>query len=58
MLEDHLGVCGYVLATLDSKIFYDGYHSNWLMQLEGKYPPHSPVAMEMAQRLYVVENHT
>jgi protein O-GlcNAcase/histone acetyltransferase len=43
VLEDVSGVCGYVLAALDSQNFYDSYRSKWLPRLEGKYPPPPPI---------------
>ena len=38
VLEDSRGVCGYVLAALDSRGFYDKFTNDWLPQLVGKYP--------------------
>jgi protein O-GlcNAcase/histone acetyltransferase len=38
VLEDSEGVCGYVLAARDSETFYSQFTSEWLPQLEGKYP--------------------
>ena len=38
VLEDNNGVCGYVLAVLDSAQFYNKYRSVWLPQMINKYP--------------------
>ena len=37
MLEDDSGVCGYALAVLDSKLFFDRYEKEWRPQLTEKY---------------------
>ena len=42
VLEDSRGVCGYVLAALDSQTFYNRYRSEWLPRLDSKYPPPPP----------------
>jgi protein O-GlcNAcase/histone acetyltransferase len=42
VLEDAAGVCGYVLAALDSRAFQERYRSEWLPRLGGKYPPPPP----------------
>ena len=38
VVEDSEGVCGYVLATLDSSQFYDCFLNDWLPTIIGKYP--------------------
>ena len=38
VLEDNEGVCGYVLAALDSSQFYHEFRTKWLPQIVGKYP--------------------
>ncbi len=38
VLEDDIGVCGYVLATLDSKPFYTLLESEWLPKAAAMYP--------------------
>lgn len=38
VLADELGVCGYVLAALDSKRFYQRYREEWLPPLRAKHP--------------------
>lgn len=38
VVEDSEGVCGYVLATLDSSQFYDSFLNDWLPTIIGKYP--------------------
>lgn len=42
VLEDDIGVCGYVLAALDSSQFYQEFRSIWLPQMKAKYPVVSP----------------
>ena len=42
VLEDSKGVCGYVLAALDSQSFYKSFIRDWLPQLAGKYPTLPP----------------
>jgi len=36
--EDALGVCGYVLAALDSKKFYHAYLTQWLPDIRKNHP--------------------
>ncbi len=38
VLEDALGVCGYMLATLDSQAFYKAYLEEWLPLVTNDYP--------------------
>ena len=38
VLEDDAGVCGYVLAVLDSAQFYQDFRTIWLPQMTAKYP--------------------
>ena len=38
VLEDDSGVCGYVLAVLDSAQFYNDFRAIWLPQMITKYP--------------------
>lgn len=38
VVEDSKGVCGYVLATLDSAEFYDRFVEDWLPSVINKYP--------------------
>ena len=38
VLEDDVGVCGYVLAALDSKPFYALLQSEWLPKAAAMYP--------------------
>ena len=38
MLEDPQGVCGYVLAALDSKLFYQRFKNDWLPKVLSLYP--------------------
>lgn len=38
ILADAKGICGYALAALDSKVFYDAYLSQWLPPLRAAHP--------------------
>jgi hypothetical protein len=38
VLEDSIGVCGYVLGALDSKSFYEKLDNEWFVSLRQKYP--------------------
>lgn len=42
VLEDSLGVCGYVLAALDSKKFYQTFKEEWLPKVLALYPRPPP----------------
>ena len=42
MLEDTQGVCGYVLAALDSRLFYTRFKTDWLQTVLDKYPVPAP----------------
>ena len=53
VLEDSEGVCGYVLATLDSRTFYEQFGKEWLPTVIGSYPT-SPVKTD-EQRLATEE---
>ncbi len=41
ILEDDQGVCGYALAALDSRAFFDRYEREWRPQLYERFPPPS-----------------
>ena len=38
VIEDHEGICGYVLAALDAKDFTDKLEKDWLPAMQLKYP--------------------
>ena len=38
VLEDDEGVCGYVLAALDSKAFYEQFEKQWAPEVAKQYP--------------------
>jgi len=38
VLEDDEGVCGYVLAVLDSRQFYKQFKEKWTPSIIGNYP--------------------
>ena len=48
VLEDAEGVCGYVLAALNSGEFYDRFRREWLPSV-GKQYPNPPVAADAEQ---------
>ena len=54
LLEDDEGVCGYVLAALDSVVFDRFYREQWLPPLQRKYPRPAgdPSHWTPTQRLY------
>ena len=37
VLEDEIGVCGYIIGTLNTKSFYNKVKSDWLPKLQKKY---------------------
>ena len=37
VLEDEMGVCGYIIGVLNSNLFYNKVKSNWLPKLQDKY---------------------
>jgi len=52
VLEDSHGVCGYVLAALDSKEFYQRFKEEWLpaiLKLYPKPPPSSQPSPEVVR---------
>lgn len=44
VVEDSEGVCGYVLAVLDSETFYQQFKKEWLPTVIGNYPAPLPKA--------------
>ena len=42
VVEDSEGVCGYVLAVLDSQSFYQKFKQEWLPTVIDKYPSPLP----------------
>lgn len=38
VVEDSEGVCGYILAALDSRSFYDQFKEEWLPTIIDNYP--------------------
>lgn len=38
VLEDDVGVCGYILSTLDSREFYNRFNRDWLPEVTKRYP--------------------
>ena len=49
VLEDDIGVCGYILSTLDSQEFYNRFNRDWLPEVSKKYPV--PVTSDQQQTL-------
>lgn len=54
VLEDHLGVCGYVLGALDSARFYQAFLDQWLPALRLKYaaPAGDPTQWTATEKIY------
>jgi ribosomal protein S18 acetylase RimI-like enzyme len=54
VLEDDRGVCGYVLAALDSRKFYDAYLTKWLPDIRKQYsaPTGDPATWTETQKVY------
>src|SRR5262249_45473118 len=54
VVEDKHGVCGYCLATLDSRTFYERYEKKWRPQLCQQFPLPSgdPADWTRAQRVH------
>ena len=54
VLEDPQGVCGYVLAALDSKKFYQAYVDKWLpgIRLRHPEPTGDPATWTRTQKVY------
>lgn len=44
VLEDDLGICGYVLGARDTKAFWDRYVKEWLPQMKAIYPSCPPAS--------------
>lgn len=42
VVEDSDGVCGYILASLDSQSFYQHFKQEWLPTVIDKYPSSLP----------------
>lgn len=59
VLEDALGVCGYVLGARDSKAFYHRYLNEWVPQLQRSHPePGGDSSLwTPTQRLYYEYHH-
>lgn len=57
MLEDSHGVCGYAMAALDSRSFYDRYERQWRPKLCAQFPeprgePDSWTRLQSVYQLY------
>lgn len=59
ILEDELGVCGYALAALDSRKFYDRYEKEWLPDLQAQFPEPTgdPATWSRAQAIHYLYHH-
>lgn len=55
VLEDDIGVCGYVLAVLDSRQFYKQFAEKWTPSIINKYPT-SDEGLTSAERVPHVNN--
>jgi ribosomal protein S18 acetylase RimI-like enzyme len=59
ILEDDEGICGYALAALDSRDFYDRYEREWLPELQAQYPEPTgdPTTWTRAQSIHYHYHH-
>jgi ribosomal protein S18 acetylase RimI-like enzyme len=59
ILEDDLGVCGYALAALDSRSFYDHYVNEWLPALQAQFPAPAgdPSTWNRSQAIHSLYHH-
>ena len=59
VLEDALGVCGYVLGALDSAKFYHEYVTRWLPVLRREHPEPTgdPASWTPTQKIYCEYHH-
>lgn len=59
MLEDQAGICGYVLAALDSKSFYQKYLDLWIPKLQAAFPAPTgaPEHWSRTERIYHDYHH-
>ena len=59
MLEDEIGVCGYALAALDSRSFYDRYEKEWRPELCARFPAPSgePSGWNRVQSIHYLYHH-
>jgi ribosomal protein S18 acetylase RimI-like enzyme len=59
VLEDPVGVCGYVLGALDSRRFYRAYLDRWLPELRPDHPAPTgdPASWTLTERLYHEYHH-
>ena len=56
VLEDDDGVCGYVLAALDSQAFYSQFMKEWAPQVADKYSvPHVGIKELTPEEVRTVE---
>jgi ribosomal protein S18 acetylase RimI-like enzyme len=59
VLEDHLGVCGYVLGALDSVKFYQAYLNEWLppIRVQHPEPTGNPATWTPTEKIYYEYYH-
>jgi ribosomal protein S18 acetylase RimI-like enzyme len=59
VLEDAQGICGYALAALDSRAFYERYEREWRPQLCAQFPKPQgdPVTWTRVQQVYHWYHH-
>lgn len=57
VLEDSIGVCGYVLGALDSKRFYDAYVNQWLPRIRSDHPEPSGDSSQWSQTEWVYHEY-
>ena len=59
VLEDQIGVCGYVLGALDTVKFYHAYVSEWLPRIRAQHPEPTgdPASWTPTQKIYYEYYH-
>jgi ribosomal protein S18 acetylase RimI-like enzyme len=59
VLEDEVGVCGYVLGALDSRRFYRDYLEKWVPVLQREFPAPTgdPAGWSRTERIYHDYHH-
>jgi GNAT superfamily N-acetyltransferase len=59
ILEDERGVCGYALAALDSRSFYERYVKEWLPELQASFPEPTgdPATWNRSQAIHYLYHH-
>ena len=59
VIEDATGVCGYALAALDSRTFYERYETDWRPSLSERFPEPAgdPSGWTRVEQVYYAYHH-